>query len=300
MVKKELSKYLQESFYKSFTLNEQLKFHSTIRLGGNAEIFAVPSTLFELNNYLNLAKEFDTEYKIIGSGSNILFSDKGFDGLVISTENFKGITAEKNVITVKSGERINSVINYCTKHGLSGLENLYGIPATLGGAVYQNASAMNTDISDNIVEVATLKNDKIKIYSKKDCDFSYRKSIFKRNNEIILWAKFSLKQETQSKIKEKIFQAIDFRNIHQPKGRSLGSTFKNTAKISAGKIIDECNLKGVKQGGAEVSTLHANFILANENCTSTDVYSLIRYIENTVKAKTNISLIREIELVGEF
>ena len=259
--------------------------------GGNAKAVVFPTSSLELKFIINTIKG-KFPYCVIGGGSNLLVSDKGFDGLVISTLNVNGIDLKGNLLTCECGAKMSSAIKEMKDNCFSGLEFSVGIPATVGGAVAMNAGCYGKSVSDTVKYVVTENG----VYTNSECNFGYRTSRF-LNGETILKVCFSLEPSEEDVIEEKIKSYTGFRK--NPKGKSCGSVFKNDGYF-AGKIIDEVGLKGYKIGGAKISNEHANFIIADETCTSQDVYNLIKYVKEKVYSKKQIELLEEIVYLGEF
>ncbi len=279
--------------------NILLKEHTTFRIGGPAKYFFVAKTKTELIKAIKVAQKLKLPFFILGGGSNILVSDKGFNGLVI-----------------KYGQPLSSYVS-------QGLEWAVGIPGTIQGAVYGNAGAFQKSMRDVVekVEVFDTKTEKIEIFKNKDCRFSYRNSIFrKKKNLIILSVKIKSKKSNPKKIK----QYLDYKKKTQPLNLpSAGSVFKNPspsqvlkkfgrargfsagrlkerASPSAGELIEECGLKGKRIGNVKISEKHANFIINLENGKAKDVIKLINLAKNKVKNKFGIFLEEEIQYLGEF
>ena len=270
-------------------------------VGGTASYYVEPTTVLSLRTIIDLCNEHAVKYKIIGNGTNLLISDKGFNGTIICTKQLKGIKEHNGKIVCASGENLSSLINYCFDKRFRGLEQLCGIPASIGGAVYMNASAYETTISDFIESVDLIKDGKLLKLDKCDLDFGYRKSVLQKLKLPIITVTFNLpKQNTSYESKELIKFYTSQRKITQPKGKSCGSVFKNTTQFKAGFLIDQAGLKGTTVGRAMVSDKHANFIITGDGATANDVYSLIKIIKDTVKEKFNVELKEEIEYVGEF
>ncbi len=274
-----------------FEINCSLKKFSRYKTGGNGKVVVYPNSLDEL---LKVIEVFSGRYPIfvIGGGSNLLISDKGFDGVVISTLKLDKITLKSNLLTAECGAKIRDVINESSLNCLSGFEFLVGVPATIGGAIAMNAGCFNKSIGDLVCYVVTDKG----TYKGSECDFAYRHSRF-LNGETILKVCFSLIPTDYDLIEEKIKTYTNLRR--NPKGRSCGSVFKNDGYF-AGKIIDEVGLKGYKLGGAKISENHANFIIAEEGATSLDIHNLINLIKDKVYDKKQIKLQEEIVYLGEF
>ena len=284
----------------NFKLNEPLSNHCSYGVGGIADIYIQPLSITSLINAFDIAKKHKAPIHILGNGTNVLFSDKGFRGVVISTKNLTSIEVNGNIIQAECGAQIGSIINKSVERGLSGLEKLAGIPATVGGAVTMNASAFGTAVSDKLLSVTVFERDKITSYSHKDCDFGYRKSRFQVADAIILFVTFNLDDADESVVNKNCQQCLSLRKSIQPLGRSCGSVFRNTTKYSAGQLIDMSGLKGKSIGGAFVSNKHANFILTQDGATAYDVFRLIKLIKKEVFEKFGIILQEEIKFIGEF
>lgn len=278
---------------------EPMSKHTTYRLGGKASYFIKPFSVKALKDTVRILCEYSIPYFVIGNGSNLLVSDKGFCGAVISSEKLNGYIFNDNFVTATCGANLNSVIISAKERGLTGLENLYGIPSLIGGAVYMNAGAFSSQICDNLKVVCTLSNGKLKYYDKEDCKFSYRSSIFQKNGEIILSASFTLQSSPKNEISNRIKEIINERK-RLPVGKTCGCVFRNPKGLSAGKLIDGLGLKGFSSGGAYISQEHANFIVAKKGAKAKDVYNLINYVKKKVKEAYSVNLIEEVKLIGEF
>ena len=274
-----------------FEMDYSLKNFSRYKTGGNGRIVVFPK---RCEDVIKVTERLKEEYPIfvIGGGSNLLISDKGYNGVVISTIHLNDISLNSPLLTAECGATMCAIISETSINCLSGLEFMVGIPATVGGAVAMNAGCHNRNVSENICYVVTNKG----TYRKEECLFEYRKSRF-LNNEVILKVCFSLNPAEEDIIEDKIKTYKGFRRT--PKGRNCGSVFKNDGYF-AGKIIDEVGLKGYKHKGAKVSETHANYIIAEENCTSLDIYELIHKIKDKVKSLKQIDLNEEIIYLGEF
>ena len=280
-------------------IDEPLKFHCTFKIGGNAKIFAEPRTIDELlqiTKYLNSSSQ---PYRIIGNGSNILFLDAGTSLTIISTSKMKGVKQiDETSFEIVSGESLSGVAFLLSKLGFTGLEFAVGIPGTVGGAVVMNAGAFGSDISKVIQSVTYLDGNFIRIDSVEDCRFGYRCSKFLTKKDIVIISvRLNLTIGNTLKILKDVNCNIEKRKETQPLGRSAGSVFKRTETQPAGKLIDECGLKGKKIGGAIISNKHANFILNANNATSKDVLDLIDFAKQKVKEKFNEQLELEIEII---
>jgi len=309
--------------------NVLLKNHTTYKIGGPAKYFFIAKKKEDLISALKTAKKFKIPIFILGGGSNLLVSDKGFNGLVIKVQSSKikvqNYSSKFKNIYVDAGVKLSDLVDFCTENGLSGLEWAAGIPnATLGGAIFGHAQAFGEKISDYLesVEVLDLKTLKIKKLSRKQCQFSLKNSIFKKNKNLaILSAVFSFEKGGKQKIQEKTKEFLDYRkNNHPMDFPSAGSIFVNPeikikdknllaefpelnkynkkGIIPAGYLIAKCGLAGKKIGKAQISEKHANFIINLGDAKATDVLGLIKLAKQKVKEKFNINLETEIQLIG--
>jgi UDP-N-acetylmuramate dehydrogenase len=281
--------------------NEPLYRYTGFRTGGNADVFLCPRTLNEIKKIFCIINEKSIPFFIMGKGTNVLISDKGFRGVVISTQRFEQITVKDTVLSCESGLGLRQLLKYAIKEGLSGIEFLAGIPGTVGGAVISNAGLKNIWISEKIseVEILDVKTLDVKTLSRKQICFGYRKSglekFFVHNTSL------KLDKAEREEIRRNIGAFMHERKLKQPMGEySAGSVFKNPSSLFSGELIEKCNLKGYSVGGARVSDIHANFIVNAGNATSADIYRLILTVKNRVFEKFGINLKTEIKIIGEF
>lgn len=286
--------------------NESLKLHSTFKIGGKAKYFIMPENTDELIESISFAKKNDLKYMIIGNGSNILFTDGGFDGVIIQLTKLKGIEKTgENTIKVYSGELMSSVGAYALNNGLGGMEALCGIPGTLGGGIYMNCGAYGSEIKDVLCKVCYLyTNGETRIFDVSELDLSYRHSLFSSNEEqmdgAIIYAELELFTKDKNAIEEKMAQYRSARKEKQPlEYPSCGSTFKRPQGYFAAQLIDECGLKGLSVGDACVSEKHAGFVINKGNATSSDVLELIETIKDRVYKEKGVKLECEIKVVGK-
>lgn len=239
-------------------------------------------------------REHEIPFIVIGNGSNFLISPKA-NILAISTKKLhQNAKFQDNVATFSASVNLSKAYSLCKQRGLSGFEKLAGVPATIGGAIKNNASCFGVSIFDFLEEIKIF-DEKIKKISKKDVFFGYHATNLK--NILILSASFRLKEKESCKIVQEFLGCQQARNYRQPKGFSCGSVFKNPQNFSAGKLIEDCGLKGSSHGGAIISPIHGNFILNQDNAKFEDVKSLIDLCQTTVKATFNIDLEREVEII---
>lgn len=261
--------------------NVSLKNYNTFKIGGNAKYFAETDNAEEI---IDLLEKYEKIF-ILGNGSNVLFSDAGFDGLVL-----------------KVGKKsLHNIIQEAANNNLGGIEKLEGIPASIGGAIYMNAGAHGQQISDCIKTVTSIKNGKIITRTKEECQFEYRNSIFKKSgeSEVILSAEFDFIPMDKEMINKNRKEVLKWRKEKQPLNfPNAGSIFKNPEGTSAGALIESCGLKGFSVGDAQVSELHANFIINKGNATAKDVKNLILYIKNEALRQKKILLSPEIIILS--
>lgn len=283
-----------------FEKNVSLKEHSTIKIGGPADYVAYPKTesaLCALVDYLN---DENIKYIVVGNGSNIVFSDEGFRGVVIITTHLKKIRKIGNTVYAECGVSLTALAVYAQKHGLTGLEFAYGIPGTVGGAVYMNAGAYDGEIS-NILQKSTYFDMSIS----KRCDlykaghkFGYRHSIYATTGHVILSAVFELKAGEPDEIKAKMDGFMAARKEKQPLDYpSAGSTFKRCDGHYTAQMIDQTGLKGYSVGGAKVSEKHAGFVINTGNATAEDVKALTSIIKRKIKEKFDVDICEEIKYI---
>ena len=281
-------------------MNESLKKHTTYRIGGPADLMIFPKSKQDLIKVIEIINENKIQLTILGSGSNVLVSDNGIRGAVISLKNsLKQIEVDDNILYAECGTMLGKIVKHAVKNNLIGLENLNGVPGTLGGALIMNAGAWGGEISENLihVEVINLKSEIQKI-QKKDLNFSYRQSSFNKD-DILLSAKFNLKKADKDIIKENFIEAQSGRKKSQPLNKkSAGSLFKNPKNNSAGKLLDEAGLKGFSIGDAKISEKHANFFINDGDASSRDMLMLIKKAHKEVKDKFNVNLSLEVKLMG--
>lgn len=273
-----------------YKLGENLGKYSTYKTGGNCDIMLFPDSVEKLK--LCLSQLANPPF-ILGNGSNVLISDKGYRGVVINTSKINKIEVKGNLIIAECGAKLSDVIASATQNSLTGLEFAVGVPATVGGAVCMNAGCFGKTISDCVCYVKSSSG----TYNAQNCDFTYRSSRF--NQDAILEVCFKLKAWDYDTIEAKLEHYKKIRGSKAPKGRSCGSVFKNE-EYFAGKIIDEAGLKGYSIGGAKISEKHANYILIDGSATSQDIYDLIKAVKKKVQQSFGIELKEELRYIGEF
>lgn len=279
-----------------------LKEYNTFKIGGKCDALISVNSVKSVTCLVSFLKKNNIRYTVIGKGSNIIVSDKGYNGIVLLFgSDFSDIEINEEKIVCQSGARLSAVCTEVQKKGLSGMENLYGIPGTIGGALFMNAGAYGSEISDIIESAQYLdENGNICTILKEDMKLSYRHSIFSENKSIILSAILCLKKGNPEEIKSAMNECIGRRKEKQPlEYASAGSTFKRPQGSYASLLIDRCGLKGLSCGDAEVSTKHCGFVINKGNATCSDVIELCEKVKTIVKEKTGYSLELEPLIIGE-
>jgi UDP-N-acetylmuramate dehydrogenase len=293
-------------------LNEPLARYTTARIGGPADVLVEAASAQELQRLVVSARKSQLPITILGGGANVLVSDKGLRGLVIINK-AKRIEFQADAqVWCESGTVLPTLARECVAHGLAGLEWAVGVPGTVGGAVVGNAGAHGRDIAADLLS-ATILNEANEVaeWSKSDLQYEYRSSRIKREirnsnhatrsaQYVVLAATFQLTPADPSELAKKADEFNDYRRRTQPPGASMGSMFKNPAGDAAGRLIDQCGLKGTRVGDAEISTVHGNFFVNHGQAKASDVKALIDLAQERVKEKLGIELELEIELLGEW
>ena len=284
--------------------NEPMSKHSTFKLGGPADCFIKIDNIDDLKEILEFVNKNKIPLTVLGNGSNILVLDSGIKGITICIK-FEKLeiqeSQEEVKIIVGSGNKISKLARECLEKGISGLEELSGIPGTIGGAIKMNAGAHGKEMKDIVKKVKCIDyNGNIKEFTNREMKFGYRKSILKKENYIVLEVEMLLQKGNRQEIKEKIDKYSKYRKEKQPiEFPSAGSTFKRGDNFITAALIDKAGLKGYSIGGAEVSTKHSGFIINKGNATAEDVIKLIKYVEEEVYKKFDKKIELEIEIIGK-
>jgi len=297
---KDIIKKIENDLSSSYLVDEPLKNHTTYKIGGPADLMIFPESKEELIRVIKIINENNAKLTILGGGSNILVSDNGIRGVVVSLKKtLKEVKLNENILYAECGAMLGKIVRLAVKNNLIGLENLNGVPGTLGGALIMNAGAWGGEISENLISVELINSkNQLKKIPKENINFSYRNSSFDRN-DILLSAEFDLKKAKKDLIKENFSKAQIGRTSSQPLDkRSAGSLFKNPKNNSAGKLIDDAGLKGLSIGGAKISEKHANFFINDGNASSKDMLKIIKKAHREVKKQFNIDLSLEVKLLG--
>ena len=284
--------------------NIRLFNYTTIKVGGLAEYFAAPNNIDEFINLVKWSHLNNQECRIIGAGSNLLINNICLEGLTICTKKLKAVKIEPltGLIEADAGVMLPVISNLLAKNGLQGGEWTVGIPGTVGGAIYMNASSGGLSLENNLLSVQAIDTKTLEIseIQKKDINFNYRFSPFQQNDLIILSAKLQFKTKGNiSKLLKTTKRNLKRKTETQPYNLpSFGSVFKNPKNTYAAKLIDELGLKGFTIGGAEISKTHANFIVNNSSASSKDILELITLIQQKVLQKKGIFLHPEVRMIG--
>lgn len=298
---KDIISFIKKNKIGNYKQNVSLSNYTTYKVGGIARIIVYPKDVKKLVLLLNKLNDESVKYKVLGYGSNLVFSDKPYEGVIIKLDSFGKVKIDDTIITAGAGVSLIKLSYMALKEGLTGLEFASGIPGTVGGAVFMNAGAYKSDMGYIVSEVKVLSPDlKVITLYNKDLNYKYRDSFLRHNaGYICLEAKLVLRPGDKKLIKELMETRRQKRLLSQPlEYPSAGSVFRNPENDFAGKLIEDCGLKGYKIGGAEVSLKHANFIINTGKASANDVMNLINYVHDKVKEKTNVDLKIEQEFVN--
>jgi UDP-N-acetylmuramate dehydrogenase len=284
--------------------NEPMSKHTSFKIGGNADFFVSIEDKAALRNLMRVILSEKIPYYVIGNGCNTLVSDKGFKGVVIKLcENFSKLKLiDNSIISCGAAVKLSTLCCFALKNSLEGLEFAWGIPATIGGAVYMNAGAYTGEIKDILLTTEHLdENLNFKTLKKENLvGFGYRESVYTNTKKIITHASFVLKKGNKLEIKSKMDNFAEKRRQKQPlELPNAGSIFKRPEHHFVGALIDECHLRGTSIGGAQVSEKHAGFIVNKKNATCKDILDLICLIKEKVYKKSGVTLIPEIKILKD-
>ena len=278
--------------------NISLKHYCTYRTGGKARFFAEARNAAEMVGLKAFAKQQKIPFLLLGGGSNVLFSDEGFPGLVIHNR-MEGVQIVGETVNAESGVNLMKLLLVCAQNNLGGISGLANVPGTVGGAVVGNAGIPDIWIGNILLQAVLLpeRSLKPKLVGPEFFEFGYRHSKIKGSKDIVLSATLKLKPEPQAKIRADINEYIKQRALKQPSGNSCGSFFKNPKQFpSAGLLIEQAGCKGMTVGGAQVSPKHANFLMNTGNATSKDIIELAVQVYEKVKDKFNVELEPEVQI----
>ncbi|WHX78186.1 UDP-N-acetylmuramate dehydrogenase [Priestia flexa] len=282
--------------------NEPLSKHTTMKIGGPADVLLEPSSVENLKIAMDIIRKYNVKWRAIGRGSNLLVSDKGIEGVVIKLgAGLDDLQIDGERVTVGGGYPSIKLATVITKQGLSGLEFSSGIPGSVGGAVYMNAGAHGSDMSQILEKAYILFEDgTLEWLSNKEMKFSYRNSILQKERPgVCVQAVLQLKKGTRDEIVGVMQKNKDYRRETQPWNfPCAGSIFRNPLPNYAGDLIEKSGLKGYSIGGAQISEMHGNFIVNTGNGTASDVLALIDHVKKTIKERFDIDMHTEVEIIG--
>ncbi|WP_412838622.1 UDP-N-acetylmuramate dehydrogenase [Bacillus paranthracis] len=283
-------------------VDEPLARYTTMKIGGPADILIVPKHVAGIEKTLQLVKKYKTKWTVIGRGSNLLVSDLGIEGVVIRLgEGLDHLEVEKHRVRVGGGYPLIKLSTLLSRQGLAGLEFASGIPGSVGGAVYMNAGAHNSDISNILSKALILFEDGIIDWlTHGEMEFSYRTSVLQTKRPgIVLEAEFQLQIGERERIVSVMQKNKDYRRETQPWNHPCaGSVFRNPTPYFAGDLIEKAGLRGYQIGGAQISEMHGNFIINTGGASAQDVLSLIALIKQTIKDGFGVEMHTEVEIIG--
>lgn len=279
---------------------EPLSRHTSLRVGGPADLFAIPRDCDDLTSLLRILDEHGVPLLVVGGGYNLLVRDGGFRGVVISLEKFQNLAVRPfGEIRAEAGGRNMDLARLAEAHGLSGFEYLVGIPGTIGGALRMNAGAHGGEIFDHLVSLELIGAGGVQILDKKTMIYGYRR-LQLEPNKIIIAANFQLSEGSREEISAVMDSCLQKRReTQQVRYPNAGSYFKNPPGKSAWRLIDEAGLRGQVQGGAQVSEIHTNFLVNRGGATAADILGLAAIVKEKVAAQSGIMLEEEVRIVGE-
>ena len=284
-------------------VDEPMKRHTTFRIGGPADFFLLQSTVDEVRGILEICREEELPYFILGNGSNLLVSDKGYRGVIIQLyRNFSNISVEGNEICASSGALLSQIAAAARNASLTGFEFAGGIPGTLGGAVFMNAGAYGGELKDVLKEAVVMtEQGEILTLPVEKLEMGYRTSRIKKAGYLVLEARLVLEQGDMDKIRDITKDLTEKRVSKQPlEYPSAGSTFKRPEGYFAGKLIMDAGLRGYQVGDAQVSEKHCGFVINKGNATAADVLTLIENVREKVQEQFGVTLEPEVKFLGEF
>lgn len=294
----ELAKIIDEN---NIFVNEPMKNHTSFKVGGPVDILITPTNYDEVIKAVKFCKDNDTQYYIIGNGSNLLVRDGGIRGVVIKLNKLDNIKIENDLVITESGVTLSDVSNFALDNNLTGFEFACGIPGSVGGAATMNAGAYNGEISNVISSAKVIDNSgKVIVLSKDQLELGYRMSSIMKYGYTVLEVAFKFQKGEHENIQKRIQELSKRRAERQPlEYASAGSTFKRPDGFFAAKLIEDCELKGKCIGGAQVSTKHSGFIINKGNATAKDILDLIGVVQDTVLKKYKVKLNTEVRIIGE-
>lgn len=284
---------------KNLLINEPIKNFTTFKIGGNADFIALPENIGQAVQVIKYLRNEKIKYVILGNGSNVLAHDEGYRGVVVCLSGLKGLECEGTTLKIEAGVLLSKASKFALENSLSGMEEISGIPGSLGGAIYMNAGAYGKEIRE-VLESVTYLDEAGEIVTKNASEIKmlYRDTFFMESDTVVLSAILKLEKGDYEAIKESMREVTHKRVSKQPlEFPSAGSTFKRPEGHFAGKLIEDSGLKGYTIGGAQVSKKHAGFVINIGNATYSDVIALTEHIKKTVKENYQVELELEVELL---
>lgn len=281
--------------------HERMSNHTTFRIGGPADLFAVPDTVEKAAAIVRICRENQYPFYVLGNGSNLLVSDEGYRGLILQLyRNLSEITVKGEEITVQAGAMLSVIAKKALAHSLTGFEFASGIPGTIGGAAVMNAGAYGGEMKDVLVEVTVLtRENEIKVIPARELQLGYRFSVIPQNDWIMLGAKLRLQKGEEEQIRARMEELKEQRVTKQPlEYPSAGSTFKRPEGYFAGKLIMDAGLRGYTVGGAQVAEKHCGFVVNRGGATASDVLQLMTDVSKKVKDQFGVVLEPEVKMLG--
>ena len=302
IIMKQLAKELIEAEVGKVLENEALARYTTMKIGGPADILIVPSSVIGVEKALDLVKKYHTKWTAIGRGSNLLVSDNGIEGVVIRLgEGLDHLEVEGTTVRVGGGYPLIKLSTLLSRQGLAGLEFASGIPGSIGGAVYMNAGAHKSDMSEVLTRARIMFDDgTMKWLTKEEMEFSYRTSVLQTKRPgIVVEAELQLKAGNREEIVSIMQKNKDYRRETQPWDHPCaGSIFRNPLPNFAGDLVEKAGLRGYQIGGAKISEMHGNFIVNAGAASAQDVLDLIAFVKKTIKEKFGVDMHTEVEIIG--
>ncbi|MGG3884754.1 UDP-N-acetylmuramate dehydrogenase [Brevibacillus panacihumi] len=299
---KQIADELKQAGIEKAWTDEPLANHTTWRIGGPADLLIQPKDKESLRTALQILHRHDIPWSVIGRGSNLLVRDRGIRGAVLKvTEGLSHCEFRGEEVCVGAGYSMIRLAMETGKMGLTGMEFAGGIPGTVGGAVYMNAGAHGSDLSRILIDAEILfESGDMKVLTNEELNFSYRTSLLQQQKGIVVEARFRLQQGDRKEIAATLAANKERRRQTQPlQMPCAGSVFRNPPGDHAGRLIEAAGLKGYRYGGAQVSEIHANFIVNRGGATAADVLTLIKHIQDTIRDKNGIDMHPEVLVVGE-
>lgn len=293
---------LSSGAYGFVTENADLKDHTSFQIGGPCELLIEPTSEKEIIRSVRYLRAEGVPFYVLGNGSNMLIRDGGYEGAIIKLgKQFSDSLVIGNRVTAQAGALLSTVAKMSFRGNLTGMEEISGIPGSIGGGVIMNAGAYGGEMKDVVKEVKVLDQEgQVQTLTNEECEFEYRNSRMQKEGMIVLEVSFELKEGDPDQIKEKYDDYTHRRTSKQPLDKkSAGSTFKRPEKGYASKLIDEANLRGYQIGGAQVSEKHCGFLINKDNASSDDMLALITYVQEEVKRQFGVELEPEVRIIGE-